>query len=126
MVLRSGDRHLNGGRGQGVLLSLLTATLLCPAKPTPAIASASGQAITAADSTLRQLFDRGTPYPKFLANARARRELRIIGSDIGRAIMNAHRTPDGRAATPTVLLLDANFTEIVELMERGARHTRIR
>jgi len=51
--------------------------------------------------------------------------LRIIGSDVGRAIMNAHRTPDGRAATPTVLLIDADFTEIVKLMERAARHTRI-
>jgi hypothetical protein len=33
-------------------------------------------------------------------------ELRIIPPDSGRAIMEAHRTPDGRPATPTVLLLD--------------------
>jgi len=160
-----------------ILLSLLTATLLSPAKPTPATAPASGQAITAADSTLRQLFDRGTPYTEFLANARARRELwqrntswatppdalvmraratgggwkllavavdgcsdsvstipylaqlvallpgvelRIIGSDVGRMIMNAHKTPDGRAATPTVLLLDVDFTERGAFIERPA------
>ncbi len=33
-------------------------------------------------------------------------ELRIIGSDRGRFLMEAHPTPDGRGATPTVLLLD--------------------
>jgi len=161
-----------------ILLSLLTATLLSPAKPTPATASASGQAIAAADSTLRQLFDRGIPYAEFFANARARRELwqrntswatppdalvlraratgggwkllavavdgcsdsvstipylaqlvallpgvelRIIGSDVGRAIMNTHRTPDGRAATPTVLLLDADYTERGAFIERPAK-----
>lgn len=45
-------------------------------------------------------------------------ELRIIGSDIGRAIMEAHKTPDGRGATPTVLLLDANYTERGAFIER--------
>lgn len=45
-------------------------------------------------------------------------ELRIIGSDIGRAIMDAHKTPDGRGATPTVLLLDASFTERGAFIER--------
>ena len=38
-------------------------------------------------------------------------ELRIIGSDVGRGIMDTHRTPDGRGATPTVLLLDATYAE---------------
>lgn len=45
-------------------------------------------------------------------------ELRIIGSDVGRAIMDAHKTPDGRGATPTVLLLDANYTERGAWVER--------
>jgi hypothetical protein len=45
-------------------------------------------------------------------------ELRIIGSDIGRAIMDAHKTPDGRGATPTVLLLDASYTERGAFIER--------
>jgi hypothetical protein len=45
-------------------------------------------------------------------------ELRIVGSDLGRAIMEAHRTPDGRAATPTVLLLDADYVERGAFIER--------
>lgn len=36
-------------------------------------------------------------------------EMRIIPPDAGRAIMEAHRTPDGRPATPTVLLLDDDW-----------------
>ncbi|MBC7897071.1 MAG: thioredoxin family protein [Cytophagaceae bacterium] len=47
-------------------------------------------------------------------------ELRIIGSDVGRAIMDAHKTPDGRAATPTVLLLDASYAEKGCWIERPA------
>ena len=45
-------------------------------------------------------------------------ELRIIGSAAGRAIMDAHRTPDGRGATPTVLLLDAEYVERGAWIER--------
>jgi hypothetical protein len=47
-------------------------------------------------------------------------ELRIIGSTAGRAIMDAHRTPDGRGATPTVLLLDADYVERGAWIERPA------
>ncbi|MGQ0648315.1 MAG: thioredoxin family protein [Gemmatimonadaceae bacterium] len=47
-------------------------------------------------------------------------ELRVIGSDEGRAIMEAHRTPDGRAATPTLLLLDGNYEERGSWIERPA------
>ena len=36
-------------------------------------------------------------------------EMRIIPPEAGRAIMEAHRTPDGRTATPTVLLLDDDW-----------------
>lgn len=36
-------------------------------------------------------------------------EMRVIDPEIGRSIMEAHRTPDGRAATPTVLLLDEQW-----------------
>lgn len=45
-------------------------------------------------------------------------ELRIVDSDVGRAIMDAHKTPDGRGATPTVLLLDANYVERGAFIER--------
>jgi hypothetical protein len=47
-------------------------------------------------------------------------ELRIVSPDDGRAIMEAHRTPDGRAATPTVLLLADDFTPAGAWVERPA------
>lgn len=47
-------------------------------------------------------------------------ELRIIDSNVGRVVMDAHRTPDGRGATPTVILLDASYTERGCFIERPA------
>ena len=56
-------------------------------------------------------------------------EMRLIDPTAGKAVMEAHRTPDGRAATPTVILLDAEFNErgcwverpstLIELMKNG-------
>jgi hypothetical protein len=56
-------------------------------------------------------------------------EMRLINATVGKAVMEAHRTPDGRAATPTVILLDAEFNErgcwierpatLIELMKNG-------
>ncbi len=40
-------------------------------------------------------------------------EMRLVNSTDGKWVMEAHHTPDGRAATPTVILLDS------ELNERG-------
>lgn len=36
-------------------------------------------------------------------------ELRVVNSTVGRPWMEAHRSTDGRAATPTVLVLDDEF-----------------
>lgn len=36
-------------------------------------------------------------------------ELRVVNSEAGRPWMEAHRSPDGRPATPTFLLLDESF-----------------
>ena len=47
-------------------------------------------------------------------------EMRLIGIEAGKAVMEAHRTPDGRAATPTVILLDAEFNERGCFVERPA------
>ena len=44
------------------------------------------------------------PYLARLA-AMAGVELRIVGRDAGKAVMEQHRTPDRRAATPTVVLM---------------------
>ncbi|MEO6444886.1 MAG: thioredoxin family protein [Gemmatimonadaceae bacterium] len=51
------------------------------------------------------------PYIARLTQKLVGVDVRIVNSDVGRAVMNAHRTPDGRGATPTVILLDANFAE---------------
>ena len=47
-------------------------------------------------------------------------EMRLIDNVIGKSVMEAHRTPDGRAATPTVILLDDQFNERGCWVERPA------
>jgi hypothetical protein len=47
-------------------------------------------------------------------------EMRLINGTVGKAVMEAHRTPDGRAATPTVILLDDQFNERGCWIERPA------
>jgi hypothetical protein len=44
-----------------------------------------------------------------LAEGAANLDLRLIDSKVGKAWMEAHRTRDGRAATPTFLVLDDQF-----------------
>ncbi len=44
------------------------------------------------------------PYLGTLS-AKAGVDMRVINSQVGKPIMEAHRTPDGRAATPTVILI---------------------
>ncbi len=56
-------------------------------------------------------------------------EMRLVNSTDGRAVMESHRTPDGRPATPTIVLLDREFNErgcwierpqpLVERMKNG-------
>lgn len=45
-------------------------------------------------------------------------QLRVVKPDAGQAVMEAHRTPDGRAATPTVVVLDAAGREVGCWVER--------
>jgi hypothetical protein len=46
------------------------------------------------------------PYvARLVDGAPERLELRLIDSARGREVMEAHRTPDGRAATPTIVIL---------------------
>ncbi len=47
-------------------------------------------------------------------------EMRLINATVGKAVMEAHRTPDGRGATPTVILLDDQFNERGCWIERPA------
>lgn len=60
------------------------------------------------------------PYLARLAEQVPGIELRIVNSELGRSVMNAHRTPDGRAATPTIVLLDSNYEERGCWVERPA------
>ena len=46
------------------------------------------------------------PYLARLVDDAAGVEMRVVDSDAGARLMEAHPTPDGRGATPTVLLLD--------------------
>ena len=46
------------------------------------------------------------PYiARLVDGAPERLEMRLINSQLGKAVMEAHRTPDGRAATPTLVVL---------------------
>jgi hypothetical protein len=61
------------------------------------------------------------PYVAQLAAAMENVELRIVDSDVGEQVLASHPTPDGRAATPTVLLLDPDGRESGCWIERPAR-----
>ncbi len=58
------------------------------------------------------------PYLATLA-ARAGVGLRVVDFRTGKAVMEAHRTPDGRASTPTVVLL-RDGKEVAAWVERPA------
>jgi hypothetical protein len=60
------------------------------------------------------------PYIAALAARLDGVDLRIIPPELGRPIMEDHRTPDGRAATPTVLLLRDDWTPAGAWVERPA------
>lgn len=60
------------------------------------------------------------PYLALLTEQVDAVEIRIIDSDAGREVMEAHRTPDGRPATPTLLILDENYEEAGSWIERPA------
>ena len=58
------------------------------------------------------------PYLAELAAQVDGLEVRIVDPTAGRAVMEGHRTPDGRASTPTVLLLDSEYEEAGCFIER--------
>jgi hypothetical protein len=47
-------------------------------------------------------------------------DMRIVHPRFGDAIMDSHPTPDGRGATPTVILLNAQFDDVGAFIERPA------
>ena len=58
------------------------------------------------------------PYIARLVEGVENLEMRIVDSTVGRDVMMAHRTPDGRAATPTLVLLDEAYEEVGCFVER--------
>lgn len=46
--------------------------------------------------------------------------MRIVLPDAGRPLQETRRTPDGRTATPTIIVLDADWKEIGAIVERPA------
>lgn len=60
------------------------------------------------------------PWLARLVAATPNLEMRIITPAQGREMMEARRTPDGRAATPTVVILDASGAEVGCWIERPA------
>jgi hypothetical protein len=51
------------------------------------------------------------PYLAKLVESLPNVTLRIVDPKAGKEVMERHRTPDDRAATPTVILLDSTFAE---------------
>ena len=49
------------------------------------------------------------PFIAKLAETTPGLEMRLVNSTVGRPWMEAHRSADGRAATPTILVLDADY-----------------
>ena len=58
------------------------------------------------------------PYVARLTELAPNLHMRIIDSSQGREFMEARPTPDGRAATPTLILLNADFDEVGCWIER--------
>ena len=47
-----------------------------------------------------------------------RLDLRVVNREIGKAVMEAHRTPDGRTATPTIAILGEDWHLVAAWTER--------
>ncbi len=61
------------------------------------------------------------PYvARLVDGAPERLALRIIDSTLGRAVMDAHLTPDGRAATPTIVVLREDGSPVGSWVERAS------
>lgn len=60
------------------------------------------------------------PYLARLVELVPSLEMRIVGPEAGQAIMESHRTPDGRPATPTVVILDEAGNDVGCWVERPA------
>jgi len=61
------------------------------------------------------------PYIARLVDGGAERlDVRIVNRETGKAVMEAHRTPDGRTATPTIAILGEDWHLLAAWTERPA------
>jgi Thioredoxin len=59
------------------------------------------------------------PYIARLVDGGAERlDMRIVNREVGKDLMEAHRTPDGRAATPTIAILAEDWHLLAAWTER--------
>lgn len=59
------------------------------------------------------------PYiARLIDGAPERLDMRIVNREIGQAVMEAYKTPDGRTATPTIVILGDDWHVIGALTER--------
>jgi hypothetical protein len=59
------------------------------------------------------------PYIARLVDGGAERlDMRIVNREVGKDVMEAHRTPDGRAATPTIAILAEDWHLLAAWTER--------
>ena len=58
------------------------------------------------------------PYVALLTESVPNLNMRIVDSTAGRSLMEGRPTPDGRAATPTLIVLDESFEEVGCWIER--------
>jgi len=61
------------------------------------------------------------PYIAKLAELAPNLELRVVHDSVGYALKAGHRTPDGRTATPTLVVLDGDFNDRGCWVERPAQ-----
>lgn len=59
------------------------------------------------------------PYiARLIDGAPERLDMRVVNREVGKAIMEAHKTPDGRTATPTIVVLRESWQVIGAWTER--------
>ena len=60
------------------------------------------------------------PLARLVDASHGRLSMRIVHKDAGQDVMDAHKTPDGRAATPTIVVLDDTGAVRGAISERPA------
>ncbi len=60
------------------------------------------------------------PYLAALADSVESIHVRVVLPDAGKPLQESRRTPDGRTATPTIIVLNENWEEVGSIIERPA------